>query len=243
MHGVIAAAGVALLASSCAASPPVSRASKASGTATLATDWTGTLNDGPAPAASAAAPSALPREAWVLHVGDSFVDAWFRQNLGPRFREAGTTYVASGVTATYTTTWASSAQLDAWLARRPALVIVTLGANEVDIPVPEQHARAVAAIARKIARAGAACVWTTPPTWRVDTGILQVIYEHAAPCLFFDSDAALGGLAPSERQGDRIHPNRKGGARWAEVFWEWLKAHRDPSRGPWALQPFETRVD
>jgi hypothetical protein len=68
-----------------------------------------------------------------------------------------------------------------------------------------------------------------------------VIHDHAAPCLFFDSDAVLGGLTLQERRGDRIHPNVRGGSRWAEVFWMWLVDHRDLSRGPWVLEAFERR--
>jgi hypothetical protein len=144
-------------------------------------------------------------------------------------------------TATYTTTWASDAKLDRWLSGRPALVLVTLGANEVDMPVPEEHARAVQGIAKKIAASGASCVWITPPMWKADTGILQVIHDHCAPCLFFDSDAVLGGLSPDERKRDRIHPNDRGGLRWSRAFWTWLVEHNDPSRAAWSLVPFERR--
>jgi lysophospholipase L1-like esterase len=222
-----------------------SRDARAESSATTAHDWTGSRAHGaPTPLAlstGAALAQALPRDTWVLHIGDSFVDASFQQNLRPHFRETGTTYVSTGVTATYTTTWAFDPALDRWLAKRPAMVIITLGANEVDMPFPSEHAKAIAAIVRKIGRAGASCVWTTPPLWKPDTGILQVIHEHAAPCLFFDSDAVIGRLSLAERNPDRIHPNAKGGGRWADAFWRWLEAHRDPNRGPWSLRPFEPR--
>jgi len=113
-----------------------------------ATDWAGARESS---ALSKAAAAPAKNAAWVLHVGDSFVDASFQQNLRPRFRTAGTTYVSQGSTSTYTTTWAQDPQLDRWLSARPALVIVTLGANEVDIPVPEAHAKAIERLAHKIA--------------------------------------------------------------------------------------------
>ena len=109
------------------------------------------------------------------------------------------------------------------------------------MPVPEEHAAAVRALVRKIAETTASCVWITPPMWKRDTGILQVIHDNAAPCLFFESDAVLGGLADAERQRDRIHPNERGGARWAEAFWGWLEDHRDRERPGWALVPYERR--
>jgi len=193
------------------------------------------------PPANPRALPAVPKGAWVLHVGDSFVHAYLQQNLRPRFAATKTEYVVDATTATYTTTWVGDPDLAKWLARRPSLVLVTLGANEVDMPVPEEHARAVEQLVHEIAEASISCVWITPPMWKKDSGILQVIHDHAAPCLFFDSDAVLGGLTPDERQRDRIHPNEKGGARWAESFWGWLQDHRDPSRSAWALVPFETR--
>jgi hypothetical protein len=186
-------------------------------------------------------PGVEPRGGWVLHIGDSFVHASLWQNLRPRFRSRGTEYVVEATTATYTTTWASSGALRKWLARRPSLVLVTLGANEADISAPEEHAYAVEAVSRKIAEANAACVWIAPPMWKRDTGILDVIHRNCAPCLFFDSDAVLGGLSAGERQSDGIHPNKRGGERWARAFWDWLADHDDPSSPGWSLVPFERR--
>lgn len=177
----------------------------------------------------------------MLHIGDSFVHASLQQNLRPRFEAAQTTYVVEATTATYTTSWANDPKLDQWLAKRPSLVLVTLGANEVDMPVPAEHAAAVEQLVRKIAAASTSCVWITPPMWKADSGILQVIHDHSAPCLYFDSDAVLGGLTADERQPDRIHPNKRGGARWAEALWGWLVDHKDATRPGWALAPFEVR--
>jgi hypothetical protein len=211
----------------------------------VAVESTGRRAIDPAPARPAqAAPADAGTQPWVLHVGDSFTEAHFRQNLAPRFGAAGARYVVDAVMSTHTTTWADDPGFDRWLALRPALVLVTLGANEFDLPFPGQRARSIETIARKIAAAGASCVWITPPMWRPETGILRVIYEHCAPCVYFDSDAVLGGgLSRAEREPDGVHPSPRGGARWAEVFWAWLMDHRDPSSGPWAVVPFERRLE
>jgi hypothetical protein len=222
--------------SACESSAPASTSPHAA--PPTARDWTGSCD--PREPAQAALPT-VPKGTWVLHIGDSFVHASLQQNLRPRFAASGTGYVVDATTATYTTTWAGDPDLDKWLARRPSLVLITLGANEVDMPVPTEHARAVKQLVRKVAAASASCVWITPPMWKADTGILQVIHDNGAPCLFFDSDAVLGGLAPDERQRDHIHPNERGGARWATALWGWLTDHRDASRPAWALVPFELR--
>jgi len=208
--------------------------------ATAPSEWTG--GGASTPAAPAPTLIAPKKGTWVLHIGDSFVDASFQQNLRPHFLAAGAKYVSNALTAAFTTQWASDPGLAGWLARRPSLVIVTLGANEVDVPFPIAHASAIAGISRKIAAAGASCVWTTPPLWKGDDkGILQVIHDYCAPCLFFDSDAVMGRLEATERRPDRIHPNELGGARWAQAFWTWLAEHRDDSAGPWHLVPYERR--
>ncbi len=183
----------------------------------------------------------VTKDTWVLHIGDSFVHASLQQSLGPRFRATGANYVVDATTATYTTTWANDPELERWLARRPSLVLITLGANEVEMPVPEEHAAAVEQLVRKIAGAQASCAWITPPMWKKDTGILRVIHDHAPPCLFLDSDAVVGELDPAERQRDGIHPNERGGARWAAGVWDWLVEHRDATRPGFALRPFEIR--
>lgn len=251
----MASAGALICCAACASAPVPSRGDRP---APIATDWVGERGEPPeASAAGALAATEAPDAPddpsvaaghagsapapWVLHVGDSFVHAFLWQTLRPLFLADHTQYVVQAATSTYTTTWASSPELEGWLARRPALVIVTLGANEADMTIPELHARAVETLAKKIAATGASCVWVTPPMWKAENGILDVIHDHCAPCIFFDSDAVLGGLSKEERQGDRIHPNRRGGERWARAFWQWLQEHRDTSRGPWALDAFERR--
>jgi hypothetical protein len=231
----LAALAISPFATSCERGAPSSTTPRV---AVSASDWAGSRD---AAASQAASPPSVRKGAWVLHIGDSFVHASLQQNLGPRFHATGTAYVVEATTATYTTTWAFDPELDNWLSRRPSLVLVTLGANEVELEVPEGHAGAIAHLVRRIHDAGAACVWLTPPLWKKETGILQVIHDHSAPCLFFDSDAVLGGLTPEERQPDHIHPNHQGGGRWAAAFWDWLQDHRDPASDSWGLRPFETR--
>ncbi|MGK3994203.1 SGNH/GDSL hydrolase family protein [Sorangium sp. So ce1024] len=208
----------------------------------------------PAPAAPSGAaaeaqdaePPAAPQELTVppntavLHIGDSFALAGFAQALRPRMEALRVRYAVKAETSSYTVTWASRMEL--LVANyQPDLVIISLGANEVENVNPPAHAGAVRRIVKAIG--GRPCVWVSPPLWRKDTGIIDVIRTNSAPCRFFDSDALVPGPIP--RKKDKIHPNAEGGARWAEAFWSWLTAEHQPAgegepgakRSPWALRP------
>jgi hypothetical protein len=180
-------------------------------------------------------PAPIPPNTAVLHIGDSFVLAGFSQALKPRLKELGVRYEVRSEQSSYTVTWAPKIEL---LVQnmQPDLVIITLGANEVSNTDPRAHAPAVRRIVKLVG--ARPCVWVTPPSWRKDTGIIDVIRQNAAPCRLFDSDQRVG--TPIPRQSDKIHPTKEGGEIWAAAFWSWLQAERLPAgaaKSPWALRP------
>ena len=188
------------------------------------------------PAAEAAKePAPIPKNTAVLHIGDSFVLAGFSQALKPRMKELGVRYEVRSETPSYTVTWASKIEL-LLQNTQPDLVIITLGANEMENTDPPTHAPAVRRIVKFIG--ARPCVWVTPPSWKKDTGIIDVIRQNTAPCRFFDSDVLV--TTPIPRQSDKIHPTKQGGEIWASAFWSWLHAQRLPAgeaKNPWALRP------
>ena len=164
--------------------------------------------------------------------------AGFAQALKPHMAALGVRYDVHAETSSFTTTWAG--KMDLLVANtQPDLVIINLGANEFTNTDPPAHAPAVRRIVKSIG--SRPCVWVSPPSWRKDTGITQVIRENTAPCRFFDSDALVP--TPIPRQSDKIHPSEAGGAIWAEAFWTWLNAQRAPAEegaikaSPWRLLP------
>lgn len=176
----------------------------------------------------------------MLHIGDSFTLAGFAQALKPRMKALGARYEVRAETSSFTTTW--SAKMERLVANtQPDLVLITLGANEVANTDPAAHAPAVRRIVSAIGNRP--CVWISPPSWRKDTGIVDVIRKNSAPCRFFDSDKLV--TQPIPRQADKIHPTEQGGAIWADAFWSWLQAQRAPAapsdgkakRSPWLLRP------
>ena len=192
----------------------------------------------PPPVAKVLAPPPIPVGTAVLHIGDSFAVAGFAQALRPHMAALGVRYEVRAETSSFTTTWAG--RMDLLVSNtQPDLVIVNLGANEFSNTDPPAHAPAVRRIVKAIGNRP--CVWVSPPSWRKDTGITQVIRQNSAPCRFFDSDALV--KTPIPRQSDKIHPSEAGGAIWAEVFWSWLNEERAPADegalkvSPWRLRP------
>jgi lysophospholipase L1-like esterase len=194
------------------------------------------------PAASAkpapSSPPPIPTGTAVLHIGDSFAVAGFAQALKPHMAALGVRYEVRAETSSFTTTWA--ARMDLLVANtQPDLVIINLGANEFTNTDPPAHAPAIRRIVKSIGNRP--CVWVSPPSWRKDTGITEVMRQNTAPCRFFDSDVLV--KTPIPRQGDKIHPSEAGGAIWAEAFWAWLNEQRAPADdgaikgSPWRLLP------
>jgi hypothetical protein len=186
------------------------------------------------------APPPIPPNTIVLNFGDSFLQAGFYQTLKPKFAELAVKYEVRAEQSTYTVTWAGKTDL---LVKQtlPDLVIINIGANELSNTDPPTHAKAVRKI---IAGVGdRPCVWVSPPSWKKDTGILDVIRLNSPPCRFFDSDEHV--KEPIPRQSDHIHPNKEGGRIWAEAFWKWLMSQRAPAEpaapgtkvNPWKLLP------
>lgn len=181
------------------------------------------------PRSSSQSSEELPRGTLVLHVGDSFAGA-LGVPLGQRLKARGLRSVLEFRTSSYVPTWASGTDLPSYVARyNPDLVIVTLGANEFEIPNPEQRAASVRKLVRVLG--GRPCVWVSPPRWKQDTGILAVIRANVQPCRYLDSDAIVHDV---KRQRDGIHPNEAGREAWADAVLAWLMRERRPDGArPW----------
>ena len=163
-----------------------------------------------------AAPQTPPPPKVVLQLGDSFVGGYngLAKALAPRFEAMGAHFVRDWQDSVGIATYDHERRIENLLAKhKPDLVIVTLGANDVSVPFPAVLAKNVQSIARKVSSGGRACYWLAPPLWKMDTGIVEVILQNAAPCKVFD-----GSHLKLARGGDGIHPNDTGGETWAEAF-------------------------
>jgi len=175
----------------------------------------------------------FPKETLILHVGDSFAGS-LGVPLGKRFKAAGMRTVLEFQTASYVPTWASGKELPGYINKfSPSLVIITLGANEVELTNPEQRASAVKRLVGKLG--GRPCVWVIPPLWKPDTGIFKVIRENVAPCRVLESDSIVRDL-PLRK--DKIHPSDEAREVWADAVLAWLARERaGTAERPWELRP------
>lgn len=177
--------------------------------------------DEPADDAGATAAATLPSLAGktVLHVGDSMVGGslGLTKALEARFTAEGSKFVRDYKVSESIVSYDKSSKLKELLAKHnPDIVIITLGTNDVFVPYPAAMAGNVKNIASRVGTRE--CYWLGPPTWKPDTGIVQVLKDNVAPCRFYDaSNLKL------QRAGDGIHPTDRGGADWATSFWAFFR--------------------
>lgn len=178
-------------------------------------------------------PLALPKGTTVLHIGDSFAGA-LGIDLNREFKDAGVRGILKYETATYIPTWAWGKDLEKYLSKyHPDLVLITLGANELEIPDPAQRVPTIRHLVERLA--GRPCVWVAPPLWRgARPALLDVIRDSCAPCAYLDSTELVPELA---RAKDGIHPAMAARKDWAKAVIRWLGEHRRGNESqPWKLE-------
>jgi acyl-CoA thioesterase-1 len=164
----------------------------------------------------------------VLHVGDSMVGGtWgLTKALEQRFCAEGAKFIRDYKVSESIISYDHSPKLKALIDKhRPDIVIITLGTNDVFVPYPASMAGNVQNIVKRVG--ARACYWMGPPTWKPDTGIVNVLKDNVAPCKFFDSSNLK-----LQRAGDGIHPTDRGGADWATTFWTFFRPGAAPAPQP-----------
>jgi len=175
----------------------------------------------------------LPQGTLVLHIGDSFAAA-LGVELGKLLKGAGLRSALEYKTASYIPNWSYGGEIPKFISTyHPDLVLITLGANEIEIPKPEERAKPIRHLVSSLG--GRPCVWVAPPLWKPDSGLLRVIRDNIAPCRYLDSNELVHDLP---RGHDKIHPSTEGRQMWAKIVFDWLAKERvGAPKQPWALKP------
>jgi lysophospholipase L1-like esterase len=158
--------------------------------------------------------------------------------LGKLLKGAGVRSALEYKTASYIPNWSYGGEIPKFVSNyQPDLVLITLGANEIEIPKPEERAKPIRHLVSTLG--GRPCVWVAPPLWKPDSGLLQVIRDNIAPCRYLDSNLLVPDLP---RGHDKIHPSPEGRQIWAKIVFDWLAKERvgGPNQ-PWALKPAPER--
>jgi len=174
----------------------------------------------------------LPKGTKVLHIGDSFGGA-LGIELNKVLTNAGVKSRLEFETSTYIPTWAYSKKLPSLLQSfNPDLVLISLGANELENPEPEKRAPLIKRLVASLG--GRACVWVAPVLWDgAKNQLLDVIAANSSPCVYLDSNRIVKKMP---RAGDKIHPSMQARPDWALVTARWLAYHRRQSSGrPWEI--------
>ena len=161
----------------------------------------------------------------VLHVGDSMVGGHFglTRALEAKLDEHGAKIIRHTKVSESLSSFDKTPTLkDLIRTHDPDIVVITLGANDANLPHPEVHARSVENIVRRVG--DRECWWIGPPTIKnaapgagpsSPMSVVSVIRDHAGACRFFDSSNL-----ELERASDGIHPNDRGAGKWADAFWQ-----------------------
>ncbi len=178
----------------------------------------------------------FPKGSTVLHIGDSFAGA-LGLELDKELQRRGVRSILRYETATYIPTWAwdQKQKLPVLLDQfKPDLVLISLGANELENPEPEKRIPTIRRLVERLG--GRPCVWVAPVLWEgARPQLLAIIRENIAPCVYMDQNAFIASMP---RARDKIHPKMEVRADWAEVTARWLAYHRRPeAQRPFAIAP------
>jgi len=175
----------------------------------------------------------LPKGTTVLHVGDSFAGA-LGIELNKVLDKAGVRSLLRFETSTYIPTWAHDKKFPEYLTQyKPDLVLVSLGANELQNPEPEKRIPLIRRIVDRIGNRS--CIWVAPVLWDgANPRLLEVIRANIAPCVYLDGNAFITHMP---RARDKIHPSMEARPDWAGVIARWLAYHRRPTaESPWNVE-------
>jgi lysophospholipase L1-like esterase len=197
--------------------PPAPPAAPSQSAAPIATTIEAPIDAGPPDAGK-------PPPKIVLHAGDSMVGGTMGlgRALHQRFTALGSKVVRDVWVSINIEGFARHPRFAKLLRdNTPDLVILTLGANDFYVPSPKSLAPFVESIAKKASQNGRECYWIVPVPWTKakETGIVEVVQAHAAPCRVF-----VGADLKLARGPDGIHPTNTGGEQWADAFFEFYES-------------------
>jgi len=114
--------------------------------------------------------------------------------------------------------WAQTDTLEYFLRKvQPDFVIICLGSNELfvrDLPDRDKY---IGRMLQKLS--DRPYFWISPPNWREDTGINDLIIKNVSSARYFDSR-----YLELNRCKDKAHPTRGAASYWMDTIVSWMRS-------------------
>jgi len=153
----------------------------------------------------------------IMFFGDSMLE-WTSKRLCDYAMENG--YDLSSVLwySSSTKLWAETDTLLYFLNKvNPDYVLICLGSNELFVRDLSKRDKYIGTIIERLG--GRPFVWISPPNWKPDSGINELIIKHVGMDRYFDSRSL-----ELKRASDNVHPNKAAAAQWIDTIANWLQS-------------------
>lgn len=169
----------------------------------------------------------------ILFFGDSMLEG-LAKRLCDYTMENGYDLTSVIWYSSSTKLWAETDTLQYFFDKvKPDFVMLCLGSNELFVRDLEKRDRYIGRLVDKLA--GLPFIWISPPNWKDDSGINQLIIDHIGMDRYFDSRHLT-----LERSSDHAHPTHEAAALWMDTVAVWMSS--SASRHPLRLdKPTEKR--
>lgn len=113
--------------------------------------------------------------------------------------------------------WAQTDTLEYYLEKhRPTYLMISLGGNELFVRDLKKREKYIKNILSRLH--GLPYVWISPPNWKPDTGICDLILKNVGKSRYFNSERLT-----FKRGHDHMHPTFSSSAKWMDSIAVWMQ--------------------
>lgn len=153
----------------------------------------------------------------ILFIGDSMLEGLCRRFIDYTDSNGHELHTVVWYSST-SELWANTDTLQYFMKKYdPTYMVVCLCSNELFVKDPEKRRASIRKIIKKIG--DIPFVWISPPNWKDDTGINDVIISEVGEGRYFDSRSLELG-----RGKDHAHPTFPAAAVWMDTIARWMQS-------------------
>jgi hypothetical protein len=164
----------------------------------------------------------------ILFFGDSMVEG-LSKRMRKYAKENGHELLNVIWYSSSTKWWSQTDTLEHYLRKhRPTYLMISIGGNELFVRDLKKRDKYIKDILARLQ--GLPYVWISPPNWKPDTGICDLILNNVGKTHYFNSERLT-----FRRGKDHMHPTFSSAAQWMDSVAVWMQdscAHRIKMRYP-----------